>query len=169
MPSHPYASTPVATVRVAVISSSTDEARVCLIRDCLSRMHPALSPLLVNLSTIIDDVQDQISDDAETMNEDRVALAANANWPVLLKLLLKDSARIAVGGCQVILRVSSTGVVADYVCRDEVDYLNARSFRTDAVERQVIEAKHVSLLNVAEEDVAGMLNAAIVWANQSAS
>ena len=103
-----------------------DQARVCLIRDCLSRMHPAFSPLLVNLSVIIGDVQDQISDGDATMNEDRVALAANDNWPVLLKLLLKDSAAIAVGGCQVILRFSSTGDVADYVCRDEVDYLNER-------------------------------------------
>ena len=89
---------PAATVRVAVVSSPIDYTRVCRIRDCLSHMQTACPPLLVNLSTIIDDVQDQISDDDETMNEDRVALAANDNWPVLLKLLLKDSAAIAVGG-----------------------------------------------------------------------
>ena len=132
-------------------------------------MHPAFSPHLVNLSLIIDDVQNQIIEGDAAMNEDRVALAANANWPVLLKLLLKDSADIAVGGCQVIIRVSSAGVVADYVCRDEVEFLNARTYREDTVNRQIIEAKHVSLLNVAAEDVAGLLDAAIVWTSESAS
>ena len=164
-----FSLTPVATVSAVVISSSIDHARVCLIRDCLSQMHPAFSPLLVNLSVIIDDVQDQIIDGDAAMNEDRVALAANASWPVLLKLLLKDSADIAVGGCQVIIRVSSTGVVADYVCRDGVEFLNARTYRDDTVNRQIIEAKHVSLLNVAAEDVAAELDAAIVWTSKSAS
>ena len=72
-------------------------------------MQTACPPMLVNLSTIIDDEPDQISDDDQTRNQDRAALVANDKRPGLMKLLLKDSSAIAVGGCKVIFRVSTMG------------------------------------------------------------
>ena len=65
-----------------------------------------------------------------------------------------------------IFRTSTTGVVADYVCRDEVLFLNQRTHRVGTDNKQIIDAMHVSLLNVADEDVAATIDAAILWTTE---
>ena len=118
MPSAPK-QPPVPTVRVVVISFPARVPIVRRIRDCLVVKDAAFSPQLVHLCETIDDGRMPIIDDTAALHEDQAAFAAKANWPVLMKLLVKDSATITVGGCPVIFRTSSTGVAADYVCRFE--------------------------------------------------
>ena len=171
MPVPPHSSKPIETVRVAVVSSSTDPIFVRRIGDFLAAMETVCPPMVVDISTMLglSIGPDQIIDDDQISNQDRAALIANDKWPGLLKRLLSDSSSIAVGGCKQIFRVSTTGVIADLVCRHQVEYLNQRVFGPVGAERYVIEAKHVRLYNVGGQDIDAILNTATVWTTEPAS